>query len=320
MTSNAPHLHETGSARAVILVGLAGMLVAAAALLWLVLGAGAPSEEEGDEQVVEPPPRPPPASGPQLAVRHSEPPPKAGGSMLKSSQRVQKLMGHLRKGAKSEDELAAKGPASRIKVTVKGPPSPPAGMNPDIWVHMNEVLPGFTRCYQQRLLEKPGVRGKLVLSLSMVAGDGHATAKGDIHKDSTIKDFKLQQCILKRLAGAMFPLPLAEAKLKVTYPVVLQPGASAPGTGVSVAPRTPAGEPPRGAPPHPLAKEELKGTPPPPPPAKQPPAPRASDRAQPGPKGEPHVPSKGEPPHPEGQPKDPEGSPDEAPEQMPPRP
>ena len=293
MRLRSSQIRQAGSARVFILVGLGGLLLAAAVLLWLVLGAGASTADEADgEEVVEVPPPPPPASGPQLVVRPTEPPPGAGGSMLKSAQRVHKLMGHLHKGAKSEDELAKKGPGSRIKVTVTGPPSPPDGMNPDIWAHMNEVLPRFSRCYQQRLLEKPGLKGKLVLSLSLslsrVPGEGHATASGDIHKDSTIKDFKLQQCVLKRLAVARFPAPLAETKERATYPIVLQPGTGPASVEGPVAPRLPAKEEPKGAPPHPPSKEDPRGAPPHPPSKEEP-------KGSPPP---PHPPARGEPAQP----------------------
>jgi len=147
---------------------------------------------------------------------------------------------------------------------------------------MNEVLPGVTRCYQRRLLEKPGLQGKLVLSLSMVAATGHAKARGDVHKDSTIKDYKLQQCVLKRLSTAGFPMPLAEMKLKATYPIVLRPGA----VQASAAPG-----PPSGGTPQPPVKGTPRGTP--------------SPAKVVAPRGQPHH----EPPPPDpaskGEPKDP---------------
>lgn len=211
--------HDDGRAGALLLVVLALVLVAAAALLWLVLGGDEPDIDEQPEEsaVVEPPPERP-GVAPRLVAPHIERPDQPGKSMLQSSQRMQRLLGHLRKGASQMDDKAAK-----IKVTVKAPAAP-QGINPEIWAPLTETLPGITLCYQRRLMDSPGLRGKLILSLAMVEGQGVARARTKILNHSTIKDPVFRSCVLGKLAGAAFPQGLAAAKEGAIYPLVFQPG------------------------------------------------------------------------------------------------
>ena len=247
--------HDAGYVRALILVALAAVLLAGGALLWLVLGAGVDSEELAQEETSrEPPPRRP-GTAPQLVVPHTARPPGSGVSALRSAQRAQKYMGHLRQGSRQDKQ------ASKIKVTVVGPAAP-EGINPDIWAPMNELMPQFARCYQRRLLDKPGIQGKLVLTLNVVPGKGEGIARGEIHKDSTIDDFQLQECILERLVTLRFPLALAEAREKGVYPIVLRPGA--PAAAPSPAPGPPSlPHPPENSPPPPPPGMPSKQGPPP---------------------------------------------------------
>ncbi len=259
--------HEAGRAAALLLAALALVLVAAGALLWLVLGGGEPDAEEQPEEpaAVEPPPQRP-GVAPRLVAPHVERPEQPGKSMLKSSQRIQRLMGHLRKGASYLDDKAAK-----IKVTVKGPAAP-QGINPEIWAPLTETLPDITRCYQRRLLDSPGLKGKLVLSMSMVEGAGVARAKTKFLNHSTIKDPTFRKCVLEKLAGAAFPLGLAAAGEGAVYPLVFQPGEvnlTAPTVAGSTTPPIPpppapppGRAPPKMPPPAPAGKAPRGPTPP----------------------------------------------------------
>ena len=217
---------ESGSAGTWVLLALGLVLLAGGALLWLVLGTRETPDDDHEEpaqQHAEPPPEPAHAR-PRLTVRHGEPGPgRPGGSMLKSSQRAHQLVGQTRQGLKNAQARADKG--KHLKVTVAGPPTAD-GMNADIWLSTRGLLPQLTRCYQARLVDRPGLAGRLMLALSTRADGEHAGFHAELTRGSTIRDFKLQQCILQRLQAARLPLPLADVKDQVVYPLTLRPGAA----------------------------------------------------------------------------------------------
>jgi len=286
---------DSGRAWLFVICGVA--LLAGAVVLLMVLGSGGPEDEEGEEEPVE-------VKGPsgqeltreELARARERNPedrrlvvrPSGHGGLLKSSQRTQHLIRQVRLGGKTNDQIIAlqlKG--KRIQVTVSGPSMAKGKMDGDRWEIMKENLPKFASCYQDRLVEKPGLTGKVVLDITIKPRTKEEMqAVGTVAKASTIKDFKLQQCILQRLSSVPFPKHMVKDvnRKPEQYVINLEPTAGDNATQ-PVTTRTEPEPPPPDE--HPPPKEETKKEPPPKEePKKEEPPPKEEPKEEPPPKEE----------------------------------
>ena len=254
---------EQSSSRTWIFVVCGVALLAGAVALLLVLRSGS-SEDEDEDEVQEGVARQP-GREVERAASHREhedrrlvvKPSSVKGGLLKSAQRSQHLIRQIKLGGQTNDQiLALQLQGKNVQVTVTGPSRGAGKMDGDRWEIMKENLPKFARCYQDRLAQKPGLSGKLVLDIIIKPRNkGECRAVGAVSKSTTIKDFKLQQCILQRLASVPFPKHMIkDANRKPEqYVINLEPTSNS-----STDPVTTKTEPEPPPPPDPPPKEESK--------------------------------------------------------------
>jgi Mg-chelatase subunit ChlD len=86
---------------------------------------------------------------------------------------------------------------------------------------INANVAAVQKCYEKRLLESPGLAGKLTLAWT-IGGDGQITAVSIDKKASSVNDDALAACILKAVKTWKFPKPTGGGIVQVTYPFVFK--------------------------------------------------------------------------------------------------
>lgn len=85
-----------------------------------------------------------------------------------------------------------------------------------IWVHLNEIR----HCYQQELLMRPGLNGRLVVNFWI-------DPQGQVHDlqvgKSTFNLPSLDLCVAESMRRWEFPAQTSESVTQVNYPFVLRP-------------------------------------------------------------------------------------------------
>ena len=226
---------EVGGSRALLLGGLALLLVVVVGALLLFMGGG-PSDEEKAREAEELERLEAAAGGegggrriPGQEWKGKEAPP-AGGD--RSFRRLASLQGELddqlKKGSKTEEERDKKYAGPPIDVAVQGPmeADPRA---PVMYEKMKkEYLKKIADCYKQSLSDKPSLRGRLNLSLSIKPTKVEAVGQVQavVGKGSTIQDMKLSACVTRRVSRMTVPgIYAVEQKDTVfEYPLQLDPG------------------------------------------------------------------------------------------------
>lgn len=97
-----------------------------------------------------------------------------------------------------------------------------------IWMHLNQVK----YCYQQALMLKPGLAGRMVVQFQI-------TPQGQVQdlsiQETTLRAPELLQCVGESMRGWTFPpAPYYAGTTQVTYPFVLRPKVPEPPPGIDV--------------------------------------------------------------------------------------
>lgn len=97
-----------------------------------------------------------------------------------------------------------------------------------IWMHLNQVK----YCYQQALMLKPGLAGRMVVQFQI-------TPQGQVQdlsiQETSLRAPDLLQCIGESMRGWTFPpAPYYAGTTQVTYPFVLRPKVPEPPPGIDV--------------------------------------------------------------------------------------
>jgi TonB family protein len=74
-------------------------------------------------------------------------------------------------------------------------------------------------CYESSMLRKPEIEGKLVIDF-VIANTGRVRVASV--KESSVRDERLNECILKRLARWEFPRPKSGVEVAVSYPFIFK--------------------------------------------------------------------------------------------------
>lgn len=83
---------------------------------------------------------------------------------------------------------------------------------------IRRYLPQIQHCYEQQLVVKPKLRGKVVVSF-LITGDGGV--KAPKIAESSLQDDPTESCILQKVAGWSFPKPKGGGTVGVKYPFLL---------------------------------------------------------------------------------------------------
>lgn len=83
------------------------------------------------------------------------------------------------------------------------------------------LLPLIKECYENTLITKPALAGKLVVDFTIIAepdigGLVSQSAINDV--ESTINDAPMRECVQETMYAAQFPAPLDGGEVRVTYP------------------------------------------------------------------------------------------------------
>lgn len=223
--------HEFGSTKALLLAGVAVLLLLVAGALYFVMGNG-PSDKDKAREAAE--------------LREMEGEDGKGGRRIpgeewkgkevaggatgirKLSSLQSELDDQLKKGSKTEEEMEKKYTGPPMDVAVQGPKDADPRA-PELYEKMKkEYLSKIADCYKQSLSGKPSLRGRLNLSLTI-----HATKSEDVGqvnatvaKSSTIQDQKLSACVARRVSRMTVPgIYAVEQKDTVfEYALQLDPG------------------------------------------------------------------------------------------------
>jgi len=74
-------------------------------------------------------------------------------------------------------------------------------------------------CYESSMLRKPDIEGKLIIDFT-IASSGRVRSANV--KESSVRDERLNECILKRLARWEFPKPKSGVEVAVSYPFIFK--------------------------------------------------------------------------------------------------
>lgn len=74
-------------------------------------------------------------------------------------------------------------------------------------------------CYESSMLHKPDIEGKLTIDFTIASSGRVRTANV---KESSVRDERLNECILKRLARWEFPKPKSGVEVAVSYPFIFK--------------------------------------------------------------------------------------------------
>lgn len=89
----------------------------------------------------------------------------------------------------------------------------------EVWEVINRHFSEIRNCYESAIVRKADIEGKLMVQFSIDSG-GHVR-KASV-KASTLKDPRLDQCILGRLTQWAFPKPKGRSEVSVTYPFLFK--------------------------------------------------------------------------------------------------
>jgi len=226
--------YEAGGSRALLLGGLALLLALVVGALLFMMGGG-PSEEEKAREAAEL--KRLEAEGKDEGGRRipgqdwkgKEAPPLEGSKGFRRLASLQsELDDHLKAGSKTEEEMDKKYSGPPMDVAVQGPKDndPRA---PEMYKKMKEeYLKKIADCYKQSLSNKPSLRGRLNLSLSIkpTKNEDVGQVQAVVGKGSTIQDIKLSACVTRRVSRMTVPgIYAVEQKDTIfEYPLQLDPG------------------------------------------------------------------------------------------------
>jgi len=89
----------------------------------------------------------------------------------------------------------------------------------EVWKVISRHLSEVRNCYEQALLRKPGISGKLLADFT-IGMNGRVQRK--FVKNSTLNYGRLDRCVMSRLSKWEFPKPRGKVVIDVTYPFVFK--------------------------------------------------------------------------------------------------
>lgn len=93
------------------------------------------------------------------------------------------------------------------------------GLDPDVIARIiKRYLPQIQYCYEQQLVSKPNLKGKVAVAF-VIQGDG-SVGKEKV-TETTLKDSPTEACILAKVKKWKFPKPLGGGTVGVNYPFIL---------------------------------------------------------------------------------------------------
>lgn len=223
--------HESGSSKALLLGGMAVLLLGVVGVLLMVMGQGKSSEEKareareleemeggtaGERRI------------PGQEWRGKEQPGQGSKGFRKLGSLQSELDLQLKKGSKTEEEMDKKYSGPPMDVAVQGPKDKDPRA-PEMYEKMKkEYLEKIADCYKQSLSGKPSLRGRLNLSLTIkpTKNEDIGQVQAVVGKGSTIQDMKLSSCVTRRVSRMTVPgIYAVEAKdVTFEYPLQLDPG------------------------------------------------------------------------------------------------
>ena len=108
---------------------------------------------------------------------------------------------------------------TEIKVPTEEEVEMMGGLDPDVIARIiKRYLPQIQYCYEQQLVSKPNLKGKVAVAF-VIKGDG-SVGKEKI-TETTLKDSPTEACILAKIKHWKFPKPLGGGTVGVNYPFIL---------------------------------------------------------------------------------------------------
>jgi pSer/pThr/pTyr-binding forkhead associated (FHA) protein len=93
------------------------------------------------------------------------------------------------------------------------------GLDPDVIAKIiKRYLPQIQYCYEQQLVSKPYLKGKVAVSF-IITGQGTVSKEKVI--ETTLKDTPTESCILSKVKNWKFPKPKGGGTVGVSYPFIL---------------------------------------------------------------------------------------------------
>ncbi len=93
------------------------------------------------------------------------------------------------------------------------------GLDPDVISTIIKIyLPQIQYCYEQQLVSKPHLKGKVAVSF-VITGNGTVSKEKIV--ESTLRDTPTESCILSKVAKWKFPKPKGGGTVGVSYPFIL---------------------------------------------------------------------------------------------------
>ncbi len=83
---------------------------------------------------------------------------------------------------------------------------------------IRRYLPQIRHCYEQQLVHKPNLRGKVTVAFT-IAGNG--SVKSSRVHETSLKDSETEGCMLSKILGWKFPKPRGGGTVTVKYPFIL---------------------------------------------------------------------------------------------------
>jgi len=207
-------------------IGVLGLVVALGLGLsiWWMLSRGKPppdadAGDEGNESSTaadrfraepsrerpEPPPAPPrPVS--QTTERQRALLKQVGRTRL-DDERQRETLAQTKQANPVDPDAPASAPASRAALSKE-----------EIQSAIRAVIPLVQECYTSGLKGNPKLKGKAVLTFTIVGKDGQGSIDEGEVKSSSLGDLKVETCLLHQLTKARFPVPSGEGKVTVSYP------------------------------------------------------------------------------------------------------
>ncbi len=85
------------------------------------------------------------------------------------------------------------------------------------------VKPKLADCFHQALKQQPGLGGKVVVQLELVAKDGKGYVRAGEIEDSDVASPFFEACVLQEAAGAAFEAPDGDGVATIVYPFRFTP-------------------------------------------------------------------------------------------------
>lgn len=122
-------------------------------------------------------------------------------------------------GIGSEDYGLAPSKGVEIRIPDKEEIVVQDGLDPDvIAARIRKYLPQIQHCYEQQLVQKPNLKGKVTAAFTII---GNGSIGAHSIPTSSLNDKATEKCILSKIKNWKFPKPRGGGKVSVRYPFLL---------------------------------------------------------------------------------------------------